>query len=419
MNARYQSHRAPRHAALLALLAVASSLPAQQVVAPPPPVAVAPPGYQQVTANGVQQITPSKEEPAEPKEAPLLQQGILSVRPRMSYRLVSGDGIQSTLGHPVTTTIQSLSPGVLLGLGEHWTLDYAPTWTFYSNRTFRDTVDHAASLAAGYSSGESTIGFSQTYTLASPTLVETGQQTRQESYATGINGSHRLGHYTLMDLAASQSVMHADAFTSSRSSTVSGMLHYQFSERLDMAGGLSVAFVDVNVGPDMTTTRPQAQIGWRPTDKVSLDIHGGVENRGFRSGGMSNMSNPVYGASVRYRPVESTTLALDANRGVSTSLFANEITKSTGWGANLQQRLLEEFSLSFGYTEAKTDYLATETTVTAGRDDKDYSFNVRLSTTFLRRGSIGVFYQKGHNSSNTLGYGFSTNQYGLEIGYRF
>jgi len=365
-------------------------------------------------------VTPSSAAvPPVPGETPLLQQGPLGVRPRLSYRLLYGDGIQSTLGNPVTTTIQYIIPGVLFELGAHWTLDYSPTWTFYSNHTFRNTVDHAASLAGAYTSGDSSFGFSQSYTLSSPTLIETGQQTRQESYVTAIDVSHRLGPSTLLDISATQSVLHADAFTSSHEWSVAGMLHYQFSAQLDAALGLSVGYVNVNVGSDMTTTRPQAQISWRPTDKISVDAHGGVESRSFRTGGESNQDNPVYGASIHYQPIDTTTLTVETSRAVATSYFSSEITKSTGWGASLQQRLLEDFFLSVGFTQGKTTYVATESTVIAGRDDENHSFNVRLSTTFLRRGSIAVFYQKSHNSSNAAGYGFSSNQYGLEIGYRF
>jgi hypothetical protein len=53
------------------------------------------------------------------------------------------------------------------------------------------------------------------------------------------------------------------------------------------------------------------------------------------------------------------------------------------------------------------------------RLDDYYSFNIRLGSAFLRRGSIAVFYQYTDNSSSQAGYTFSSNQAGLELGYKF
>jgi hypothetical protein len=44
---------------------------------------------------------------------------------------------------------------------------------------------------------------------------------------------------------------------------------------------------------------------------------------------------------------------------------------------------------------------------------------VRLSTTILRKGSIAVLYQNSHDTSNVGGYGFSSQQIGFELSYRF
>jgi hypothetical protein len=308
---------------------------------------------------------------------------------------------------------------VTFTLGDHWNLDYTPTWTFYSNNTFRDTFDQAASLAGGYTSADSSAGFSLSYLSASPVLIETGQQTHQVIYATGLNASRRLGSRTLLDMGLSWTDRSADTFTSSRESSVSAMLHYQFSARVNAAAGLSAGYVNVSAGSDMTDTRPQVQIAWRPTDKVSVDAHGGVENRRFRAGGVSDLNNPFYGAAIRYQPVANTALTLGADRVVAPSYFAGLVTETTSWQAGLEQRLLEHFYLSAGFAQGKNSYIATENGVVAGRDDRYYSFNVRLHTTWLRRGTIAVLYQNTHNTSNLSGFGFDSNQIGLEIGYRF
>ena len=57
--------------------------------------------------------------------------------------------------------------------------------------------------------------------------------------------------------------------------------------------------------------------------------------------------------------------------------------------------------------------------MTAGRDDNMYAFTVALRTTLLRRVTVALLFQNSRNSSNNTGYGFSSHQIGLEIGYRF
>jgi hypothetical protein len=405
----------------LCLFVASISLPAnaQEVIAPPPEVSTTPPASRQIQSGGSPVSALSGITPMLSREGPLAQWGLVSVRPHLLYRLLYGDGIQSSPGQPVTTAIQQFAPGILFGLGTHWTLDYTPTWTLYSSHAFRNTLDHAVSLLGGTSYGDWTFGFSQGYVSSSPTLVETGQQTRQEIYSTGINASYHLGIRTLLDMAVSQNVRSADTFTSSRDWSTSDWLHYQFSPRLDAAIGLSCGYVNVSAGSDMTYTRPQGQITWKATDKISVNVQGGVENRKFHSGGAGDLNSPVYGASVQYQPVETTRLILGATRDVSASYFENQVIKSTGWNAGLEQRLLQEFYLSVGFAQRKARYVATTNGFTAGRDDQNDSFDVRLRTTFLRRGSIAVLYQINHNSSNFSGYGFSSHQIGLEIGYRF
>jgi hypothetical protein len=335
------------------------------------------------------------------------------------YRLLYGDGIQRRAGQPQTTTVQHLSPGILFGLGGSWTLDYTPTWTFYSNRAFNDTVDHVVRLGGGTEYQDWVFGFSQSFVSASPPLVETGGQTKQITYGTGLSARRSLGSRTALELSFSQNIRFADRYPDTRQWSNQDWLHYEFSPQLDTAVGLGLGYVDVSPGPDMSYVRPQAQVAWRATDKVSFSLQGGVETRRIHASGAGSMNNPILSASLHYQPVETTTLSLGAHRGVSTSYFSNQVTKNSGWNASLQQRLLGEFFFSAGYGHHKVTYISTTSGFPAGRGDTYDSANFRLSTTFLRHGSIAVLYQIGRNSSNTAGYGFSSHQIGLDVGYRF
>src|SRR5271165_5201459 len=69
---------------------------------------------------------------------PLFQWGPFSLSPDVEYQYSYGDGLQATPGHSSTTATQSLTTGVQLTGGSVWTVDYTPTWKFYSNPAFKD-----------------------------------------------------------------------------------------------------------------------------------------------------------------------------------------------------------------------------------------------------------------------------------------
>jgi hypothetical protein len=412
-------HHASRKVLLLSLLTLAPFTVAQETVTPPPAAPTPPPALAPAPIGGTQVVPGGSAVPKAPADSPLAQWGPVAVRPHLIYRLTYGDGIQSSLGQPVTTGIQEISPGILFGLGSHWTLDYTPTWTFYSNRRFTDTLDHTAGLNGGTAYGDWTFRFSQDYSRASPPLVETAQQTKQETYATGINASDRVGLRTVLDMSVSQDVRLTQRFTNTREWSTQEWLHYEVSPRLDAAIGLGYGYVGITPGPDMTYWKPDGQIAWKATDKISFNVQGGVERRKSRAIDAKVLTNPILNAAVAYQMLETTSFSFGASRAVAASYFANEVTVSTGWNAAVQQRLLGEFHLSVGVGQQKVSYVSVSNRLAAGRSDRYDSFNVGLSTTFLRRGGVSTFYRISRNSTNAAGYGFSSHQIGVELSYRF
>jgi len=405
--------------AMFFFFAAASVANAQDTVTPPPAAPTQPPALAPASIGGTQVIPSGRAVPQTPVEAPLAQWGPVSVQPQMMYRLTYGDGIQASPGQPVTTGIQEISPGISFGLGHAWTLNYTPTWTLYSNRAFKDTLGHAADLNGNLGYGDWTFGFSQDYFRSFSPLVETGQQTKQETYSTRISTSDRLSYHTVLEMSVSQDVRFADTFTNTREWSTQEWLHYELSPRLDAAPGLGYGYVGVSPGPDMTYWKPDIQITWKATDKIAFNVQGGVERRKSRGIDAKVLTNPILNAAVLYQLTETTSFNLSASRAVAVSYFANDVTVSTGWNAAVQQRLLGKLQLSVGAGQQKDSDVSVINTLSAGRNSRYDSLNVSLSTIFLRRGNVSVFYQISRNSSNIRAYGFSSHQIGLQVGYRF
>jgi len=399
--------------------AIAALANAQDTLTPPPAAPTPPPSLAPAPIGGTQVVPSGSAVPQTPADAPLAQWGPVSVQPQLMYRLTYGDGIQASLGQPVTTGIQEISPGILFGLGHAWILNYTPTWTYYSNRELKDTLGHAAYLNGSLAHGGWTFGFSQDYSRSSPPLVETGQETNQETYSTRINTSDRLGSHTVLEMSVSQDVRFADTFTNTREWSTQEWLHYEFSPRLDAALGLAYGYVGVSPGPDMTYWKPDLQLVWKATDKISCSVQGGVERRKARAIDAKVMTNPILNAAVLYQLTATTSFGFSGSRAVAVSYFANDVTVSTGWNATVRQRLLGKLQLSVGAGQQKDSYVSVINSLSAGRNTRYDSLNVNLSTIFLRRGSVSIFYQISRNSSNIRAYGFSSHQIGLQVGYRY
>jgi hypothetical protein len=416
-----RKHITPLPALLLCLLVFARTAAAQNVLANPPAYVATPPVLQQVQTNQMDVFQPAAPFPNVPPEAPLLQWGPVELRPHFLYRFLEGNGIQSGPSNATTTAVHTVSPGLLLAVGSHLTLDYTPTWTIYSSRQFRDSLDHNAMLLWGNAYENWIFGVSQSYVSDSPELIETAQQTKEQTYATQLSASHSLSRNTSMELNVSQTIRDVPQFTSSKEWNTLDWLDYQFWPGLSAGPGIGVGYVDVDKGADQLYEQLQGRIRWRATDKFSFEFHGGGEDRQFRTDGIDDRISPVFGALMRYVPFEMTTLTLNANRSISPSYSTNQFTESTGVTGAVTQRFFKRLYLSLegGYLNSR--YLTSAAATTAGRtrQDQSYSLSVRLSTKFLKRGTIAIFYQYSDNISNQPGYGYTSNQGGVEVGYRY
>jgi hypothetical protein len=400
---------------LLGMMAAPFHLRAQQdVFAPPPPPSQA----STIQPAGTRTIPDPPLDSLPPPETPF-EWGAVSLKPHFLYRFLYGDGIQATPGHSSTTAINSFAPGLLTDLGEHWMVDYTPTWELFSNRVFHDTLDEYANLLGAYNFGTWSFQLNQNYTYTSEPLIETGRQTTQEMFGTSVDITDQITRAVLAETIGSQNLRDGIDIPDTKEWSVLEWIHYRFSEELDVAVGGDAGYVAVGHGINTLYYGPQVQVIANPTQKISVSASVGLDHREFLSEPRSTLDTPTFSGSAQYAPFESTTLGITASRQVAESFFVNQSTKTTQWRAVLKQRLLEHYLLSASVGQFDSDYISNQTGDSSGRSDSNLSYNIRLNWKFLRRGSMGVFYQWGRNSSNVKGFGFETHQVGFELGYRY
>jgi hypothetical protein len=425
--------------ALLAARAQDTNTPSLQYSAPPLlPLAVetnqppqAPPVYmpQPTPAPPIggtsQMYVPSAASlPALP---PLLRWGPLNCQLSLLYGLTYGNGLQASPSQQSASFVNTVSPGIALQWGNHWSLSYTPTIQFYSSSAFRNTFNNAVTLAGGTTYEDWTFGLSQAYVSSSDPIIETGSQTDQQTLSTSLSANYQISSKTSLQLSAGQNLRLASQTASTQQlnnyNTWSTMdwLNYQFWSRFGAAIGAGFNYDSVQTGPDMTSEQIQGRITWVVVKKLSLVLSGGGQDTQFLGSGAPNLISPIYSLSLQYSPFEVTTISLSGYSGVSPSYFSDQVTESTSISAGLSQRLLGRLylNLSGGYGTS-TYHSSTSGSASANPGNYDTtSFSASLSTSFLKRGSASIFYSVNFNSSGATVYNYTTTTVGLTLSYRY
>lgn len=369
------------------------------------------------------------------------QLGPVTAKPHVSYGLTYANGVQSSPGSPQSTTVQSLSPGVTLIIGTHWTLDYTPTLTFYSDKNLNDTVSHSVSLSGAATYQDWVFSLSQGFSASSDPNVQTGSQTDQQSYSTSFGASYSFNDKVSLASSVSQSisVVGGDSlsltnvsqdFTNlnggSRQWSISESLNYKFFPRLNAGISAGFGYVNVDSGSDQINESLSGDVNWRATDKTSFAINAGVSDSKSLGAGSGDIISPTFGASIQYQLFKPTQLSLTASRGITTSYFQNQDSESTSISIGLTQSLLKEYHLSLSGAYSTTDYIqfvptggASSSGTSTVRTDESYSLAASLSHSFLKRGTISVSYSYSENRSTATGFAYASDQLGVQIGYSY
>jgi hypothetical protein len=425
---------------MLCLLAGVRGIKAQSVLvpAPQPVYSTVPTGMQQYATNQMQVFTPDDNAPPMGEELQPLKWGFITAHPHVYYGLVYGNGLESAPGQEQDSLVQTLSPGMLLNLGDYWTLDYTPTLTFYSNTNFQNTLSHSVVLNGGTTYKAWIFNFSQGYTRSSAPTVQTGTQTEQDNYSTALSATYEINSVLTLSLGANQDfnyIGNSSIITNSPSATrtwsTMDWLTYEFWPRLTGGVGAGTGYINEVGGSDTVYEQYQGQVNWRATDKISFVVSGGLQEDQFLgSGGSDNLVTPIFSASVQYKPFDQTRLTLSGSRTVSSSYYyVNQVTETTQVSADLNQRLLGFLYLDVGGSYSEENYEASESIIGSSRTDDYYSLNVSLTCPILKRGTATVFWSYSDNSSTQtefLGpfasssiFSYHSSQIGFSLSYQF
>jgi hypothetical protein len=350
-----------------------------------------------------------------------LQWGPFRVIPAANYRFSYSTGLPyGGVGSANETTVQhTLSPSLTLE-SKHLTLNYSPSLNYYSKGRNEDSLNHSASIHSVFGYGDWAFSISHGYSVASQVLVESARQTDTESHSTTLGATHRLSEKTSIQLTASQGINETSSFNSSKNWSTMNWVDYQITDITRLGVGVGGGYTDVDQGSDMTFQQIQGRVSWAPRPRISAGLSGGIEIRQFLAQqGADGQVNPIMGASATYRPFDYTSLTLSANRGVSSSIFSDQITETTSFALDLGQRLIERLQLGLSGGLRYSDFQSSSQLLIVSRSDEVHFFSASLRTRFLKRATASIGYSLSSNKSNDALYEYDSHTYFAQIGYSF
>ncbi|MBT6768437.1 MAG: outer membrane beta-barrel protein [Opitutales bacterium] len=353
------------------------------------------------------------------RESTPLQVGPVLFRPSINYKYTDANNLLRSVGNEQDSEIQNISLNLIFDYQEFWSFSYRPTWTYYSNAAFDDTDSHSANFSSDFAVADWRIGFNQTYSDSNGSLVQTGSQTQQEIFGTTLSASRQLNSTWYLDLSADQDLRSTSRFSDVSEWSTSGWLRHQASSVVNSSIGLTWGYADVDPGLNTEYMQFLLRFGFNPSEKLRASLQGGIDSREVDAPGFDKEESPTYNASLQYQPFDYTTIGINLSRGISTSYFSNFNNETEALTLSLNQRLLGRFNLTVSYGERSSDYLGLLGNFVVGRADDYDSFSVDLSTQLANRINVSAFYRKNENSTNANGFGFSSDQSGFSIGYRY
>lgn len=348
-----------------------------------------------------------------------LESFIAKTRPTLSYSYADVDGLLSAPGVRSETSLQTISATFSAELVESLLIEYRPMWITYSNDAFDDTFSHSASIEAGLLLDVWSARLIHRYHRSATPLFESGRQTTVETHSTAASAQRRLGQKTTLDLRVLQNVRFVKEFSDHREWVSDNTIGYRLSSVVTAAAAFAYGYVDVDDSADMSYQQYRAQLRWQPAQTLQMDLRGGYESREL-SGAVDRRTNtPIYGATVLYRPGETTSFRINGERRQSPSLFRHQLVRTTSWRSEVTQRLLGRLYLTLGWTYRTRDYRPTDLALATSREDRGRGYLASLGTTIFTRGTAAVFYQEHRNRSSNAGFNATSRRVGVELRYSF
>ena len=360
----------------------------------------------------------------------VLQYGMFDVRPSLFGTLTYDDNVLTTSTDQLSDVIAAFSPSVLLGAGDYrqreealLTFGYTPTFLVYFDHSDLNRIDHDLALEGQSRPGKWTLGLKQQVKILTGSELDAGTLVDRNIYTTDLHVGYEISPKTSVSVGGHLAVNDYDALNSYNEYGGSGFVDYEVSPKLKFGGGMVAGWVDNQTSVDQSFQQLLARSVYSWSEKLDFTGSVGVEFRQFDSN-QENDVNPVFSLAATYRPEEKLTLSLEAHRRtLSSVVLVDQNYDNTGISLTARYRFTDRWAFNFGAAYDHNDYESTQDSVNAHRVDDAYNVRFGVDWQVVERCTAGFYYlyRKNDSSGGTSAsqFGYSNNQVGVSVAYRF
>ena len=365
----------------------------------------------------------------------------------LTVRGVWDDNIFLSHTNKVSDYYFAIEPMITVGVGDiqgrnrsYLTLSYMPSAILFVDHSDQDAFNQLISLQGGYSSGRLTLGLSVSIALLESASLNSFFDTTglwantDASTPTRMNifYTSAFANYALTPKISLQAELESPIYAypgNISDYTITGGLYLYYNVRPKLSVGIGGTFgytwVDAPT-TNQTFEQINLRLNYQWTSKVGLYASAGVEFRQF-DGNRDTYDSPVFEFGLSYNPFSGTFITLAAGRRVYPSGFIdNQDFGATYVAARFQQRLFHRLYLGLGVGYEHSNYIPTDSDVSATRDDDYWFIEPSLDVLITRWLSAGVYYLHREQSSNDNSapggqnfFNWEDNQVGVRATVRF
>lgn len=350
---------------------------------------------------------------------PFLKYGRIEARPYINYSGTYNDAMLLQPGVVGNTFIDMIAPGVAVNLGQRFSFNYSPTFIWYSNGLFRDTVAHAFSGSGALTGSRWNLSLTQNYGYTAAPRVETGRQTDIETVGTQLNAAVRISQKLQLTGSIDQNLTFVAQAPDFHDWSATGNVVIQLAERVSVSLRGRTGYSAIYKSPDMVYAQPGGQVSWSPLDRLSFSGGVSFDYRATLLRRWRWRGNPLYSASVRYEPTKTTRVQGSVNQTTSPSLFAGQTVNSTSWIVTVDQRFLKHLWFSAGLDYQNSKYQTNGRATDIRRNDNVWRYTSGVRTTVLRKIALSLTYEDSENNSNIDAFALRSHQIVWTVGYRY
>lgn len=340
------------------------------------------------------------------------------LHPEISYRYLHANGLPIN-GTRVDSEVHTFTTALSGDVGDNLSFMYRPSWTNYSSGRLSSSFNQAASVTAAAAFSNWGINASEQYTSDRSLLVETASQVKRTTWSTGLGAGYTLTPRMQLSFSGGYNQREVETTPDVKSYSGSARIAWKLSDHLNISAANSYGYNEIVDSPDYYNDNYTAGLKWSPTEKLGVSFDGGVQRTHSTATNGVDFSSGIMDMSLSYQLSDSTSLSAAVAKSVSPSYFSGQVTKNVRWSFGINQRLFSRVYLSAGYGFYDNEYIQLANLNLVERKDRIEALNFEISTKLGDRTSISASWHRKENKTDLATYRFASEQYGLNLSYRY